>query len=433
MLLAVAFAAAPFGCGDSTITTENREIAEKYIVKNPEAAKPAHELIASLDGKVELLGYDLDNESVEPGESFTVTWYWKCIEAPGPGYRLFTHMVDSTGKSRVNRDGTGPLRKSFEPEHWTAGIIVKDVQKIAVPKSWPGEYVDLRIGIFGRNGRVNGASGPTDSEGRIRGVRVAIGAVVAVQPLAIPRAPSAPVIDGSFEDEAAWSAALPLEPFSNTLTGEKVSRQTFVRLMWDDAALYVAMRADDDYLQSKYTQRDEELWHEDAFEMFLDPLGDKKEYYEIQVNPAGVLFDSFLAKYRKNDNAWNGEIAAAAKIDGTLNDNAAGDKGWTAELSIPWKSLDKSAGVPPSDAKGLKVNFFRVDTVAGGKTEYSAFVPPMRGDFHALDRFREVSLAAPPAPLKAEDAGVAAEKPAKNADAKPADEAKKPVAEKKAP
>ena len=439
-VVAIAVAAAP-GCGeDKTNITSNKSKAVAKLILQGSSAKPKHKLGAVLDGKVELLGYDVEPERVAPGGSFTVTWYWKCIEAPGPGYRLFTHMVDSKGKSRVNRDTVGPIRKNFQPEFWTPGIIVKDPQKIAVPKSWSGAYIDLRVGIFGRHGRMNVTNGPADSDGRVQGFRIPVGARPAAQPVAvIPRAPSAPVIDGAFEDEAAWAGALKLEPFANTLTGEKSPRQTAVRVMWDDAALYVAMRADDDYLQSKYTQRDEELWHEDAFEMFLDPQGDKKDYYEIQVSPAGVLFDSHLAEYRKNDNAWNGEIAAAAKVDGTLNDGKDGDKGWTAEIAIPWKTLDKSAGVPPGDAKGLKVNFFRVDVKADGKTEYGAWSPPLRGDFHALDKFREVSLApalpaapAPAAPV-AGAAPKAEEKPAPADAAKKAPDAKKAPAAKKAP
>jgi hypothetical protein len=397
----IALAVAAAGCGEDTNPmTANKGKAVANLILHGSKIKPEHPLAADFDGKVKLLGYDLEPETVAPGESFTVTWYWSCVQAPGPGYKLFTHMVDAKGKSRVNRDSVGPIRKNFQPEHWTPGIVVKDPQQIAVPKSWSGSVVELRVGLFGRKGRLNVTSGPEDGQGRVRGARVSVGAKRVVAPAAIPRAPSAPVIDGAFEDEAAWSGALSLEPFANTLTGEKAPRQTAVRVMWDDAALYVAMRADDDYLQSKYTQRDEELWHEDAFEMFLDPLGDKTDYYEIQVSPAGVVFDSHLAAYRKNDNAWNGEIAAAAKIDGTSNDGKGDDKGWTAEVAIPWKSLDKSAGVPPGDAKGLKVNFFRVDVKADGKTDYSAWSPPLRGDFHALDKFREIALV-PAAPASA--------------------------------
>lgn len=61
--------------------------------------------------------------------------------------------------------------------------------------------------------------------------------------------------------------------------------------------------------------------------------------------------------------------------------------------------------MPPADTKGFKVNFFRVDVTAD-KTDYSAWSPPLRGDFHALDRFRELALVQAKAPTPAPDAGV---------------------------
>ncbi|MCK9459439.1 MAG: carbohydrate-binding family 9-like protein [Proteobacteria bacterium] len=383
---------------------ESDKVAKMILGKAPE--KIEHRLDVELEGKIALLGYDLEPESVAPGGTLTVTWYWQCKEAPGPGYRLFTHVVDGDGVSRVNRDGVGAIRKHYQPEHWKAGVVVRDTQKISIPKSWDSKVADLRVGVWGRNGRLKVTVGAADSENRIKAVRVPIEEAIAVPPVTIPRAPQPPAIDGAFEDEASWSGAVRLDAFADTLTGEKAPRRTDVRLMWDDAALYVAVKAEDDFLQSKYEKNDDELWHEDAFEIFLDPRGDKKDYYEIQVSPAGLVFDSYLPRYRKNDNAWSCGAKVAAKLDGTLNDGEGGDKGWTAELAIPWKSLEKGGGVPPGSAEGLKINLFRVDVV-GDKTEYSAWSPPLRGDFHALDRFRAVALAKAPKPARAADAGVA--------------------------
>jgi hypothetical protein len=398
--IAAAAVAALAGCVEKTsyaTPDKSEKVAKMILGKAP--AKIEHRLNVDLEGKIKLIGYDLEPDEIAPGGTFTVTWYWQCNESPGPGYRLFTHLVDGGGASRINRDGVGPIRKNYQPEHWKAGVVVRDVQKINIPETWSSSVVDVRVGVWGPGGRLKVTKGPHDPESRIKAVSVPIREEAEAPPLAVPRAPQPPVIDGAFEDEAAWSGAARLDAFANTLTGAVAPRATKVLLMWDDAALYVAMKADDENLQSKYTKNDDELWHEDAFEMFLDPGGDKKSYYEIQVSPAGLVFDSYLPSYRKNDNAWSSAAAAAAKVDGKLNDGEGEDKGWTAELAIPWKSLDKSAGVPPGDTKGFTANFFRVDA-GPGKTEYSAWSPPLRGDFHALDRFREITLT-PPAPVQA--------------------------------
>jgi hypothetical protein len=87
----------------------------------------------------------------------------------------------------------------------------------------------------------------------------------------------------------------------------------------------------------------------------------------------------------------------AVKAGGTLNDSADDDTGWTAELALPFKTLTEGGGVPPKAGDEWRANFFRVD-VTKGKPAYSAWSPPLRGDFHALDRFGSVVFEAPPEP-----------------------------------
>ena len=136
--------------------------------------------------------------------------------------------------------------------------------------------------------------------------------------------------------------------------------KTEVKLLWDEKNLYVAMVAKDDFLKSEYRKHDDSLWKQDAFEVFLDPLGDGKDYYELQVNPAGVVFDSKLPAHRKNQNEWSSKMVVKTTMDGTLNDEK-GDRGWTAELEIPFSSLDTQEGVPPKPGTSWTANFFRVN------------------------------------------------------------------------
>jgi len=360
---------------------------------------------ASLDGKVILHGYDVEAIEAEPGGAVTVVWYWECKEAPGPGWRLFTHVLDAKGRSRINRDKTGPIRKHFQPEHWRAGLFIKDIQRIKIPDPWPHDALELRVGLWHGEERMKIDEGPVDEQGRVKGPRVSVraGKPISVE---IPYAKSPPVVDGKFADEPAWSGAARLGAFGHTITGDNVRGQTEVRLLWDDARLYVAMSAADEHLQSKFEKHDDELWHEDVFEVFLDPRGDKRHYYEIQVSPAGIVFDSHLRAYRKNRNEWSSETVAAVARDGTLGDASDDDRGWSAELAIPFAQMTEGGGVPPAPGDEWRANFFRVD-VTKSKPAYSAWSPPLRGDFHALDRFGAVVFQSPPTPPPATDAGTA--------------------------
>jgi hypothetical protein len=396
------------GCVEQTrydTSDGSGKVAELLLKAPPEIQ---HRVDADLDGKVILLGYDLEPAAAAPGGKVMITWYWECKESPGAGWRIFTHLLDASGESKINKDGSGPIRKHFQPEHWRPGTIVKDPQQITIPEGWASPTMSVRIGLWKGSERMRIRKGPADKENRVKGPVIEISDHRERAAASVPRAPSAPVLDGDFAAEDAWKGALDLGAFTDTLEGTPVPFETRALVMWDDLNLYIAMEAKDDYLQSRYTNHDDELWHEDAFEVFLDPGGDRKHYYELQVSPAGVVFDSYLPRYRKNTNGWDSGTRVAVKVDGTLNDGEGGDTGWRAELAIPFAALDKGGKTPPTPGDLWRVNFFRVDATSA-RPRYSAWSPPMRGDFHALDRFGRVRFDAPaptPAPAAATDAGV---------------------------
>jgi hypothetical protein len=376
------------GCVERTsYETSDESDRVSRLILDAAPKKIDHRIGADLGGKVELLGCDLPREEVDPGKALPVVWYWKCNEAPGPGWRLFTHVVDAEGRSRLNRDSAGPIRQHFQPEHWRPGMVIKDPQRIEVPASWDSPALELRVGIWRGEDRMEVISGPEDGSERVIGARVEIGEERA-EPVAVavPWIEKAPQLDGDPSGDPAWSGAAVIGQFFRTVSGQPEKRRTTeVRLARDAENLYVAMVAADDFLRSEYDEHDDELWHQDAFEVFLDPKGDKKHYYEIQVSPAGVVFDSHLPSYRKNRNSWSSEARVAVARDGELNDDAA-DRGWSAEIAIPFAGMKAGGGVPPRPDESWRANFFRVD-VTRDEPVYTAWSPPLRGDFHALDRF----------------------------------------------
>ncbi|HNT28564.1 MAG TPA: carbohydrate-binding family 9-like protein, partial [bacterium] len=127
--------------------------------------------------------------------------------------------------------------------------------------------------------------------------------------------------------------------------------------------------------------------HDDVVEIFIDANGDRKDYWEMQVSAAGVKFDaSFKGGPRKNmDVAWDSGIKYAVQVNGTLNKPDDADKGWTAEIAIPWKSIADAVNNPPKDGDIWKAYLYRIDRNGSGKRpEFSAWVPPYKGDFHYL-------------------------------------------------
>ena len=195
-------------------------------------------------------------------------------------------------------------------------------------------------------------------------------------------------IDGVLA-ESAWDRADKAGPFVRSLDGKPASAATEARLLWDDDYLYVAFLAEDTNVSGAFFKDDEKLYTSNVVEIFLDPSGDGSHYDEIEVAPTNALFDaSFAGGARQGmDLSWSSRAKHAVRVDGTLNDPRDVDRGWTVELAIPFASLTGMPKPRPQRGDRWKFNLYRLRQGPGQPDEGQAYSPPMRGDFHALDRF----------------------------------------------
>ena len=56
--------------------------------------------------------------------------------------------------------------------------------------------------------------------------------------------------------------------------------------------LYIAVESEDTDVWSTFTKRDANTWEQEVIEVFIDADGNKKDYLELQVTPANVVFDA---------------------------------------------------------------------------------------------------------------------------------------------
>jgi hypothetical protein len=195
-------------------------------------------------------------------------------------------------------------------------------------------------------------------------------------------------IDGLL-DEPAWQAAEWSEAFVDIEGYDRPAPEwrTRFKLLWDDEFLYVGAELEEPHIWATLTERDAVIYRENDFEVFIDPDGDTHNYYELEINALGTVWDLFLAKpYRdrgKPQSEWDiAGLRAAVSVRGTVDDPSDRDEGWTVELAIPWSALATHApgGRRPRDGEWWRVNFSRVqwhlETVDGG---YRKLMDPASG------------------------------------------------------
>ncbi|MEI6139511.1 MAG: carbohydrate-binding family 9-like protein [Mariniphaga sp.] len=199
------------------------------------------------------------------------------------------------------------------------------------------------------------------------------------------------MIDGK-ADETSWERAQWTDDFIDIegLRMPKPSLQTRAKMLWDNNYLYILAELEEPNIWCYYITRDQIVFHENDFEIFIDPDCDAENYFEFELNACNTLFDLFLPKpYNKRgiaDIGWNAQgFKSAVSIDGTLNNPMDTDKKWTVEVAIPYECL-KSKGIIPVPAEGSvwKIDFSRVEwntIVVDGK--YRKVKDPRTGRFQA--------------------------------------------------
>ena len=184
----------------------------------------------------------------------------------------------------------------------------------------------------------------------------------------------APIVSDGRLAEPAWAAAPWTDAFVD-IEGDSRPRpplQTRVKMLWDDSNFYVAAEMEEPDLWGTLKQRDAVIFHDNDFEVFIDPDGDTHAYYELEVNVLGTPWDLMLLKpYRDGGRAIDAWDIAGLQVGidarGTVNRPRDRDDGWTIELAMPWEVLREAAtaGKPPQPGEQWRVNFSRVEWQLG--------------------------------------------------------------------
>jgi hypothetical protein len=102
--------------------------------------------------QIRLEGYDLDRRAAAPGETLTLTLYWRGLKQMTTNYSVFAH-VRGPGESLWAQNDTWPLDGTAPTALWQAGQQFADVRQLTLkPETAPGVY-DIEVGLYDEKGQ----------------------------------------------------------------------------------------------------------------------------------------------------------------------------------------------------------------------------------------------------------------------------------------
>lgn len=193
------------------------------------------------------------------------------------------------------------------------------------------------------------------------------------------------VIDGRL-DEPFWETINPGSAgrLRELQTGRPPALGTTVKAGWYRDSLYFAIRCDEvpgasPNITARSTD-DMAIWYGDAIEILLDT--NMRSYYQIAVNPAGIVVDLDRGADRTSGITWNSQAEVATRV---------ADDHWTVEIRVPVTDdendpLHLVVGRQPTQSLPWHVNVCR-QRIRDNGAEYSAFSPTGTTGFHDLLSF----------------------------------------------
>jgi hypothetical protein len=207
-----------------------------------------------------------------------------------------------------------------------------------------------------------------------------------------------PIKTDGLLDEIAWQKAPRSKRFTDIITGKKTLYDPRVAVLWDDENLYAAYWVEEPNVAATLTERNSPIYNNNDVEFFI---AGKDAYYEFEINALNTIYEAFfmwedtyekdgyskipeLQRINPKVHAFNGVgytthprgprlgswdfafpgLKTAVHVDGTLNNDKDKDRGWTVELTFPWRGMKwltqgDGRALPPKNGDVWRIDFSR--------------------------------------------------------------------------
>jgi len=106
-----------------------------------------HVTEANFGGQIKLLGYTLEAEEIQPGDSVQLALYWQALANMETSYTVFTHLIDQDGRIMGQKDNR-PVSGLYPTTKWTPGEEIVDRYEITTGLEIPLDEYSIEIGLY---------------------------------------------------------------------------------------------------------------------------------------------------------------------------------------------------------------------------------------------------------------------------------------------
>jgi hypothetical protein len=101
----------------------------------------------NFEGKLVLVGFDLDRRAVRPGETLHLTLYWQALAPMQADYVVFVHLLRPPDQVWAQRDQQ-PQAGRAPTSTWQPGQILEDCYQLDLRQETPPGVYQIEVGLY---------------------------------------------------------------------------------------------------------------------------------------------------------------------------------------------------------------------------------------------------------------------------------------------
>jgi hypothetical protein len=139
--------------GERLPTSEGEEVPLSLMMVTGGASPSAEELEivhpqrADLGFEVRLLGYNMPETRLQPGDTMILVLFWQALAGIDRDYTVFTHLIDKDSVIWGQKD-SWPVDDSYPTSQWVQGDVIEDPYEIVISPDTPSGDYRLEVGMY---------------------------------------------------------------------------------------------------------------------------------------------------------------------------------------------------------------------------------------------------------------------------------------------